>query len=241
MSDTQEKTTPTQDGQQSQVDGQTDKAESKTDVTTTEEFRKMQKSLEARRVEAERKAERASKEAESANSAMATLQRQIATLQSQVDEAEFSQLRELPNGEKIIAVRQQIRQKELELAKRETDIAKVQRDAYEGLKFRDALSMSKEYGIEVEDLMSCESYDQMKDKVIAYLKENKTKDVPKVEKVEKKEAILPTHVDSGIQTTSGKGRIWKASEISNMSKDKRFELRSEIAKATQEGRIRMNE
>jgi len=52
---------------------------------------------------------------------------------------------------------------------------------------------------------------------------------------------LPKHVDSGLQTTSGTGRIWRASEIDSMTSDERFAIRSEIAKAHREGRIKTNE
>ena len=82
--------------------------------------------------------------------------------------------------------------------------------------------------------------EEMLRKGINYLKESKLSKVePKEEK--KSESLIPKHVDSGVQTTSGTGRIWKATEIQRMTIDERFQHRKEIANATKEGRIRMNE
>jgi hypothetical protein len=55
------------------------------------------------------------------------------------------------------------------------------------------------------------------------------------------ESRLPKHIDSGTQVASGTGRVFKGSEIQNMTAKERFDQRSEISKAAQEGRIKHNE
>ena len=197
---------------------------------TQEEFAKMQSTFEKKARQAERESKEAKGERDSIRSEVTSLQGQLSSISAEIQRRELEGLDDLPQGRKIASLLETARKKEADLLRKEQDLRQMESTALEGLKFKDALAISKEYGIDVDDLMECTSMTEMYKKTLQLTREKTTP-------IKKAEVKVPGHIDSGISTSTGKGRIWKASEIINMSSDERFENRSEIARANKEGRI----
>ncbi len=196
---------------------------------TQEQFSKMQSTFEKKAREAEREAKSAKQQLEQTTVSVSAMQEQMSKLTAEIERRELEGLEDVPQAQKLIRLNQELRQRELQLTKQQTEFSKTQREALEGLKFKDALALSKDYDIEVDTLMECDTYSDMLKKVLTIQKEKSIPDKPKPK--------IPEHIDSGVSTGGGKGRVWKASEITSMSSDERFANRSEISKAMNEGRI----
>uniref|UniRef100_A0A6M3KFJ1 Scaffolding protein n=1 Tax=viral metagenome TaxID=1070528 RepID=A0A6M3KFJ1_9ZZZZ len=230
-------------GQENQVTLQENTAESvETTVTdeakteksyTQEEVAKMQSTFEKKARQSEREAKQYKGEVDTVRSEISTLTEQLATLSSEIQRREMEGLADLPQGQQVARLLESARRKEADLIKKEQDLKKMQNTALEGLKFKDALALSKEYDIDVDDLMECDTMAEMYKTALKLTKEKVT--TPKTEV--KPAAKIPDRIDSAISNAAGKGRMWKASEITSMSSDERFDKRSEIATAQREGRI----
>ncbi len=198
---------------------------------TQDEVAKMQSTFEKKTKQAEREAKEAKGERDSVRSEISTLTEQLNSLTAETQRRELEGLADLPEGQKVARLLETARRKEAELIRKEQGLKKMESTALEGLKFRDALSLSKEYDIDVDDLMECDTMADMYKKALTLTRgkivNQESKPAPK----------MPSHIDSGISSSSGKGRVWKASEITSMSSDERFDNRSEITKAMKEGRI----
>ena len=206
----------------------------KTEKTySQEEFSKMQSTFEKKEKQAKREAQEAQHQLESTTASITAMQEQISKLTEEIERRELEGLEDVPQGQKLIRLNTQLRQREAQLLKQQADFSTKQKEALEGLKFKDALNLSKEYGIDVDELMDCNSMKDMYEKVAKSLKEKTV--TPKTE--EKPKPKVPEHIDSGLSTSAGKGKNWKGSEINNMSSDERFANRKEIAAAMREGRI----
>lgn len=129
-------------------------------------------------------------------------------------------LRDLEQAEELLANAK--REKEL-LKTQSLEVAAAQKEV-------DAYKIARQYEVPIEDLMECESFSEM-ERIAKVLSKTKTN------KVEQKVVKQPPKLDSGLSSGGGKGRVFKVSEINNMSSDERFKLRSDIAKAQMEGRI----
>ncbi len=202
-------------------------------VYTQEQVSKIQSTFEKKAREAEREAKQAKQQLEQTTADVSAMREQVNKLTVEIERRELEGLEDVPQAQKLIRLNQELRQRELHLSNQKAELAKTQREALEGLKFRDAMALSKDYDIDVDILMECDTYSDMLKKVLNVQKEKVTP--TKVEA--KKEVKVPEHIDSGVSSGSGKGRIWKASEIESMSPDERFAAHSEIAKAQKEGRI----
>uniref|UniRef100_A0A6M3JVS2 Scaffolding protein n=1 Tax=viral metagenome TaxID=1070528 RepID=A0A6M3JVS2_9ZZZZ len=195
---------------------------------TQEEFAKMQSTFEKKARQYEREAKTAKSELDTTRGELSTLSEQVSKLTTEIERRELAGLEDLPQAQKLLALNKEVRDKESLLLRQQREFQKTQQTAMEGLKFKDALTLSKDTGIDVEELLECETYEAMLKTALQKVKEQaKTPQKLKV----------PEHIDSAISTASGKGRIWKASEISSMSADERFANRTEITKALTEGRI----
>lgn len=226
----------TQEIVQAETEQTTETDAGKTAKTLTQEehdaqMSKMQSTFEKKAREAEREAKQAKQQFEQTSVEVSTMREQVSKLTAEIERRELEGLEDVPQAQKLIRLNQELRQRELNLGKQQTEFAKTQQAALEGLKFKDALALSKDYGIDADELMECNTYSDMLKKVLEI---QKTKSIPPVEKPKPK---VPEHIDSGVSSGSGKGRIWKASEIDSMSSDERFAKRSEIHKAHDEGRI----
>jgi hypothetical protein len=205
--------------------------EVKTEKTyTQDEFAKMQSTFEKKAKQAEREAQEFKKQVEATSGNVTSMQEQISKLTSEIERRELEGLEDLPQAQKLLRLQHDLRSKEADLLRQRSEFSKVQETAKEGLKFKDALALSKEYDIEVDELMECNTMADMYKKTLQLTKE-------KVKTPEKKELKTPSHIDSAVTSAAGKGRIWKASEITSMNSDDRFAQRSEISKAMREGRI----
>lgn len=232
----QGKVNPTQEESQVETGAKTETEAPKTVTYTQEDVSKMQSSFEKKWRDAERKAEVADSGYTEASQHIEQLTGQINQLQDAIDSRDLATIGDDAEGRRAFDIRKQARLEMQDLEKQRQQFKKDKAEAIEGLKFRDAYGLSKQFGIDVDELMTCKSYDEMKDKIIGSLKE--AKEAPK----EETEPVLPKHIDSGAQSgTGGAGRTWKASEIQKMDLSERVKFAHEINKATTEGRILWNE
>lgn len=213
----------------------TEKETVKTEKTyTQEEFAKMQSTFERKARDWERKAKEYESLAQEQASQLDSLQSQIIKLTEEIDKKELEGLESQPEAQRLIRLRSQLRQKEAELTKKERTMSRLQKE-YDAKEV--ARIISERFGVEIDyqDLMESRTYLEMRDKA-EDIASSKLKAAPKPE-VEKPKPAVP-HIDSGLSTIGGgKGRIWKISEINNMSSDERFRNATEINKARKEGRI----
>ncbi len=234
----QGKVNPTQEESQVKTEAKTETEAPKTVTYTQEDVSKMQSSFEKKWRDAEKKAEVADSGYTEASQHIEQLTGRINQLQDGIDSRDLAAIGDDAEGRRAFDIRKQARLEMQDLDKQRQQFKKDKAEAIEGLKFRDAYELSKQFGIDVDELMACKSYDEMKDKIIESLKE--AKEAPKKEA--ESEAVLPEHIDSGAQSgTGGAGRTWKASEIQNMDSSERVKNAHEINKATTEGRILWNE
>ncbi len=239
----QEVTTPTQETAKAGTPQETVAEEPKTVTYTQEQFSKMQSSFEKKAREAERRSKESETKLNQTLQRFNELEDRLVSAEADRDAKLFAGLDDEPAGQRVKTLYEQIKKAELELKKQQRDFSGVQAEAVQGLKFRDAFKLAKEHEIDVEELMECETYADMvskaKDVVIERLKSL----IPPTAMVETKRAepVLPKHIDSGVSTSSGGGRVWKASEIQAMSGEDRIKMASEINKATKEGRMRMDQ
>ncbi len=225
-----------QDKPQAETEAKTDDGTDKTVKTyTQEEVSKIQSTFEKKAREAERQATQYKQQLDQTNQSISTMQEQLNRLTTDLEAKELAGIEDIPQGQKIIQLTRQLRQKESDLIKQQTEFSKTQAAALEGLKFKDALALAKEYDIDADELMECNTYQDMLSKTLKIIKE-KPKAAPKP-----KESLVPSKVDSGQNTATGKGRVWKQSEIRNMSPMERLSAASEIGAAMKEGRINYKE
>ena len=244
-----EKTETSQEPNEVNTQEGTDEEKSKTVVYTQQQLDsavgKAKATIEGKWRESDRKAQAAESRLTETADRLSDLEDKLARAERDRDERLFAGMEDEPSTQRLKVLYGQVAKTQDDLRKRERELNKVQAEAFDGLKFRDATNTSKEikknYGIEVdpEELMTCKSWEDMqimaKDLVIKGLS---TKEP---EKTKETESRLPKHIDSGTQVASGTGRVFKGSEIQNMTPKERFDLHSEISKATQEGRVKMNE
>ncbi len=245
--DTQDNAEKTQEQKQVNTEKVTDNQEQKTETYTRAELDtqigKVQSTFEKKWRDADGKAQKAQEALTEATQKYTDLEDKVTSLEREREKQMFSGLEDLPQTEKLKSLYDKISTERDNILKRQRELDKVQGEAAEGLKFRDATKLSKEVReqypdvlIDPEDLMDCKTYAEMQVKVKDIVLESyKIQAKPK-----EKEKILPDKVDSGTTTPSSLGRIWTASEIENMSPDERFKLRGEIRKAGVEGRIDTN-
>lgn len=239
----QEATKPTQETAQVETEQETVKEEPKTVIYTQEQVSKIQSSFEKKAKESEHRAKEYESKLGQTLERLTDLEDKLTQAEADRDMKLFAGLDDEPGGPRIKTLYEQIQRQKLDITKQQREFTKVQGEALQGLKFRDAFKLAKEHEVEVDELMECETYADMvskaKDLVIERLK---TQYQPAAQ-VEKKEAepVLPKHIDSGISTSSGGGKVWKASDIQKLSSDDRLNLAKEINKATKEGRIRWDQ
>jgi len=236
----QEVTTPSQETEQVKTEQETVKGKPETVTYTQEQFSKMQGSFEKKARESERRSKEAEARLNQTLQHLEELEDRLTQAESDRDSHLFAGLDDEPAGQRVKVLYEQVKNEELNLKRRQREFSKVQDEGLQGLKFRAAFKLAKEHEVDVDELMECETYADMvskaKDLVIERLR------APKAEvEVKTAEPVLPKHIDSGLSTSSGGGRIWKASEIQALSGDDRLKIASEINKATKEGRIRWNQ
>ena len=223
---------------------ETVKEKPETVIYTQEQFSKMQSTFEKKAQESERKAKESEARLNQTSQHLQALEDRLAQAESDRDSHLFVGLEDEPASQRVKVLYEQIKKEQLALKNQKREFSMIQGEAMEGLKFRDASKLAKELEVDVEELMGCETHADMvskaKDLVIERLKAGQTEPKAEVE-TKKAETYLPKHIDSGISTSSGGGRVWKASEIQALSGEERLKLASEINKATKEGRIRMNQ
>lgn len=178
--------------------------------------------------------DRAVSQAQNLQNQLNSLQDQLETLQYKQQEALIGETGDPSVAKQILAelkrVKGEVKQKNKEL-----DDAKAELDKYRpAAKLYDATELGKQYDCPPELLLEAENYAEMVGIAKGYAKSQTA--TPKAE-VKKTEPKIPEHIDSGHSTGSGEGRVWKASEIANMSAEERFANRAEIVKAGKENRI----
>jgi hypothetical protein len=241
--ESQDNAEKTQEAPQVNTEAPTDNQEQKTETYTREdvdkEISKVQSTFEKKWRDADSKAQKAQAALDEANNKYTALEDKITALERERERAMFNGIEDLPQAEKLKSLYAQVDKERDDIRDRQRELQKVQGEAAEGLKFRDATKLTKEIKeqypnvlIDPEDLMDCKTYAEMQVKAKDLVLESY-----KTPKASGKEKIIPDKVDSGNQTPSSVGRIWKASEIENMSPEERFKMRGEIRKAGEEGRI----
>lgn len=205
---------------------------------TQEQVAKMQSTFEKKTAKAEQRALVAETKLNETSTALVDVADRLRRIEAENQERQFSGLEDLPGTEKLKHLYRTLSDKEEALTKQQREFDKVRLDAAQGLKFRDATTLAKKYGIDADELMECETYQGMVERVADLVAEKvNTKTVTP----QAKASPLPKHIDSATSTGSGTGRVFKASEIDNMTSQEIFDNSSEIAKAQREGRIKMNE
>lgn len=190
-----------------------------------------------RRTQADR--DRATAQVKKMETHLDDLTLQLNQMRSDQERMLLSEFQDEPKVKAIMSQQDYLRQELSKTSKKLRETEGVLERLAPVQKRMDAEAVAAQYpGIDVKELMEAESWDEMVGMAkVAYKLASKTE----TKTVEKKpEKVLPSHIDSGIQTASGvKGQVYKASEIQKMNPDERMKLG--VKKAIDEGRIRWDE
>ena len=233
---------------QAQTDAMTGQVAPKTVKTYTQEeldtaVGKTQSTFEKKLSKAERRADEAETGLAEATANLSNVAGRLRAVEMENEKRRFEGLEDLPQTARLQKMYSELTERQEFLEKQSAELEKLRRPAAEGLKYQDAMKLAKKYkekGVDIDpdDLMECTTKADMVEKAADILAEKlgeKAKTTPS------KEPLIPGHIDSASSSGGGTGRIWKGSEIEDMSDQERFDQKSEIAKAYKEGRIRINE
>jgi len=243
-----EKAETSQEPNEVNTQGGTEEEKSKTVVYTQQQLDsavgKSKETIERKWKDSERRREVAEGGLQETTQRIQELEDSLHQIKLERDRQMFSGLEDVPESKRLQTLYAQYEAEATRLKDEKRKWKEYESEARSGLQFRDATKTVKEiktnYGLEIdpEELLGCQTYEEMqikaKDLVIQGLS-------TKEPGAKSPESRLPKHIDSGTQVASGTGRVFKGSEIQNMTSQERFDLHSEISKATQEGRIKMNE
>jgi len=243
-----EKTESSQDPGEAKTQEGTDEDKSKTVVYTQQQLDsavgKSKETIERKWKDSERRAQVAEGGLQETTQRIQELEDSLHQIKLERDRQMFSGLEDLPESKRLQALYAQYEAEATRLKDEKRKWKEYESEARSGLQFRDATKTVKEikanYGLEIdpEELLGCHTFEEMQIKAKDLVIQGLSKKEPEAKEPESR---LPKHIDSGTQVASGTGRVFKGSEIKNMSPQERFDQKSEISKATQEGRIKWNE